>query len=199
MLFFKAPKGAPETAFIYQTGKAPEEIELNRNNFSESFKLESGDLVLRFLPNELVGDVEFPKGAPSVTIPAAWDKVLLLAFPDPKNTIFPVRFKVINAAAGNFGVGDIMFCNFTDNKIFGYVGKKKLTLKAGSTEVVKNAGVSGGEFKTQLDRIDPATQKRSAFVRQAWRYYATRRSVMFVYSPPGSSSVTYYCAPVWDL
>ncbi|MGJ8671830.1 hypothetical protein [Rubritalea sp.] len=199
MLYFRAPKGAPETAFVYQKGKAAEKIELKRNNFSSSFKLASGDLVLRFLPREVAADEEFPKNAPSVRIPRGWGKVLLLAFPDPENTVFPIRFKVINADAGTFGEGDQMFINFTDSDVLGYVGKIKLTLRARSTEIVKNAAAPGEEFQARLDRIDLNTKKRITFIRQVWRQSAKRRSLMFIYSPPGSSAITYYNAPVRDL
>lgn len=199
MLYFKAPKGAPESVAIYQTGKDPVEVELKRNNFSESFELGSGELVLGFLPSILPEDAEFPKNAPTAKVPEGWEKVLILAFHDPKNPVMPVRFKVINASSGNLGNGDRMFINFTNSDVFGLVGRKKLVLKANATAIVKNAAAPGEDYQVQIDRIDPVRKKRLTFIRQVWRQSATRRSLIFIYSPPGSTAVTYYNAPVRDL
>ena len=199
MLYFRAPKDAPERTFIYQEGKEPFEVELPRNNFTPSFKLASGDLLLRFLPSVLPEDAEFPKKAPAVKVPEAWAKVLILAFHDPKNKVMPVRFKAINASSDTLGEGDRLFVNFTDNVVFGYVGKQKLNLKANTTAVVKRAAAPNEEYQVKLDRVDPANKKRRTFIRQVWRQSATRRSLVFIYSPAGSKVVTYYSAPVRDL
>lgn len=199
MLYFRAPKESPQHAVVYQNGKNSERLSLPRNNFSESFKLAKGDVVLQFLPTELAPDSRLPENAPSVHIPKHWEKVLILAFTDSSNPVFPVRFKVINADAGKFGPGDRMFINFTDSDVFGFVGKQKLTLKSNSTKVVKNAAGPMEEFQARLDRIDPVSKKRVTFIRQIWRQSATRRSLMFIYSPPGSTAVTYYNAPVRNL
>lgn len=199
MLYFRAPKDAPERTFIYQEGKEPLEVELPRNNFTSSFNLASGDLVMRFLPSVLPEGSEFPKKAPAVKVPAGWGKVLILAFHNPKNQVMPVKFKVINASSDTLGAGDRMFVNFTDSKVFGYVGKKKLTLKGNSSATVKRAAAPNEEYQVKLDRIDPVSKKRRTFIRQVWRQSASRRSLIFVYSPPGSKVVTYYSAPVRDL
>ncbi|MEP2776476.1 MAG: hypothetical protein ABJQ29_05660 [Luteolibacter sp.] len=199
MLYFKAPQGAPETAAIYQVGKDPVEVELARNNFSKSFDLAEGDLILGFLPAMLPEDAEFPANAPTAKVPSGWEKVLILAFHDPKNPVMPVRFKVINASAGELGNGDRMFINFTDSDVFGLVGNKKLALRANATAIVKNAAAPGEEYQVQIDRIDPVRKKRLTFIRQIWRQSATSRSLIFIYSPPGSTAVTYYNAPVRDL
>lgn len=199
MLYFKAPKDAPESTAIYQNGKKPVEVDLERNNFSSSFGLAEGELILRFLPSILPDDTEFPAKAPMAKVPEGWEKVLILAFHDPKNPVMPVSFKVINASPEKLGKGDRMFINFTDSDVFGLVGSRKLTLRANSTKIVKNAANPGEEYQVQLDRIDPVRKKRLPFIRQTWRQSATRRSLIFVYSPAGSAGITYYNAPVRDL
>ena len=199
ILYFKAPKDAPEVATIYQNGKTPLEVDLKRNNFSESFSLGKGELTLGFLPAVLPEDAKFPANAPKAKVPAGWEKVLILAFQDSENPIMPVSFRVINASAGKFGAGDRMFINFTDSNVFGFVGKQKLALKANSTAVVKNAAAPKEEYQVRLDRVDPKRKKRLTFIRQTWRQSATRKSLVFIYSPPGSSRVTYYNAPVKNL
>lgn len=199
ILYFRAPKDAPKSVVIYQASEAPFEAKLKRNNFSKSFKLSSGDLVLRFLGSKIVEGEEFPVGAPSVSVPAAYEKILILAFPDPQNPVLPVRFKVINANQGSFGEGDRMFINFTDNKIAGAVGRKKLELDPLSIAVVKNAAGPKEEYPVSLDRLAPGQNKPVTFIRQNWRQSATQRSLIFIFSPPGGSGVTYYNAPVRNL
>lgn len=199
LLYFKAPKNAPKAAHVYQAGADPVEVALERNNFSPNFKIQDGEIVLRFLGAPLGPEQEFPEGAPALSIPATYRKVLILAFPDPGNKVFPVRFKAINANNKSFGVGDRMFINFTENKIIGMVGKRKLNLKPLSIAVVKNAGSPKEEYEVRLDRIDPINKKPFPFIRQVWRQSASNRSLIFVYSPPGSSRVTYYNAPIKDL
>lgn len=199
MLYFRAPKDAPKSVHIYQVGNEPLEVDLKRNNFSKSFKLGDGETILRFLGSPLTVDEEFPENAPSLEIPAEYDKVLILAFPDPANPVLPVSFKVLNANRDTFGAGDRMFINFTDSRIIGKVGKQKLDLGALSIEVVKNAAKPKEEYQVMLNRVDSKREKTYTFIRQTWRQSPTRRSLLFVYSPPGSSGITYYNAPVRDL
>lgn len=199
ILYFKAPQTAPKEAVIYQGKSEPVEVLLPKNNFSISYKLASGDIVLKFLPSLLNEDEKFPVNAPSLNIPASWEKVLILAFSDPKNPVMPVRFKAVNASQGTLGKGDRMFINFTDNNVFGLVGKKKLSLKANSTAIVKIIARPKEEYRVQLDRIDPVLKKRLPLIRQMWRHSARRRSLILIYSPAGSTSVTYYNAPIRDL
>ncbi|MDP4612090.1 MAG: hypothetical protein NWT02_12955 [Opitutales bacterium] len=199
ILYFRAPKDAPKSAVIYQASEAPFEAELKRNNFSKSFKLSDGDIVLHFLGSKLVEGEEFPVGAPSVSVPAAYEKVLILAFTDPQNPVLPVRFKVINANQGSFGEGDRMFINFTDNKIAGAVGRKKLELGPFSVAVVKDAAGPKEEYSVSLDRLAPEQDKPVTFIRQNWRQSANQRSLIFIFSPPGGSGVTYYNAPIRNL
>ncbi|MGJ8654822.1 MAG: hypothetical protein ACSHX6_00115 [Akkermansiaceae bacterium] len=199
ILYFKAPKEAPKTAVIYHAEAPPLEVTLPRNNFSSSIELAPGEVVLRFVPSILAEDTEFPQNAPSIRVPKGWKKILILAFNDPQNPVMPIRFEVVNANPAKLGPGDRMFINFTNNRVFGKVGSKKLTLKAKSTAVIKNAAQPNEEYNVQIDRVDPNTKKRLTFIRQMWRHSARRRSLILIYSPAGSTSVTYYNAPIRDL
>ncbi len=199
VLYFKAPKNAPQAVHIYQSAAQSVEVELKRNNFSKSFKLEDGALTLRFLGTKLVEGQEFPLEAPSLEVPADYEKVLILAFANPKNPVFPVRFKVIKANDETFGPGDRMFINFTDNRIVGNVGSQQLDLASHSIKVVSNAAKAKESYQVRLDRVDPEQGRPYTFIRQAWRQSLRKRVLIFVYSPPGSRAVTYYNAPVHDL
>jgi hypothetical protein len=174
-------------------------VDLERNNFSDTFKLADGEVTLRFLGRELAKDEEFPAGAPSVEVSADYDKILILAFPNPGNSVFPVTFKVINANDEEFGAGDRMFINFTDSRIIGNVGRKTLELGAFSIAVLKDAGKPKEEYQVSLNRIDPDVGKPVTFIRQKWRQSASRRALIFIYAPAGSRGVTYYSAPIRDL
>ncbi len=199
LLYFKAPKGAPKSVHIYQEGVQPIEVDVRRNNFSETFQLEDGETVLRFLGARLEESETFPSKAPSLKVPADYDKVLILAFSDPSNPILPIHFEVINANHDRFGPGDRMFINFTDNRIVGKVGRQALDLGARSVAVVSDAAKPKESYQVRLDRVDPEEDKPYTFIRQAWRQSPTKRVLIFVYSPPDSGAVTYYNAPVRDL
>ncbi|WPJ97179.1 hypothetical protein SH580_05585 [Coraliomargarita algicola] len=199
VLYFKAPKNAPQSVHIYQSATQSVEVDLKRNNFSKSFNLEDGAITLRFLGTKLQEGQEFPVAAPSLEVPADYDKVLILAFANPRNPVFPVRFKVIKANDETFGPGDRMFINFTDYRIVGNVGNQKLDLASHSIKVVSDAAKPKQSYQVRLDRVDPAIGKPYTFIRQAWRQSSTKRVLIFVYSAPGSGSVTYYSAPVHNL
>jgi hypothetical protein len=199
IIYLKAPKDAPQTAYIYQKGSPPFEVELSRNNFSDTFKLADGEATLYFLGEELVEGEVFPEGAPSIKVPADRGKILILAFSDRKNQVFPVQFKVVNANDEQFGPGDRMFINFTDSRIVGDVGRKTLNLAPFSISVLRNAGKPKEEYQVRLDRVDSQTTRPVTFIRQTWRQSTSRRSLIFIYSPSGSKRVTYYSAPIKDL
>ena len=199
ILYLKAPKNAPKTAVIYQKGEPPLRVKLARNNFSDTFKLADGEITLGFLGRKLGKKQAYPEGAPSVKVPADYDKILILAFPDPKNTVFPVNFKVINANDDTFGAGDRMFINFTDSRIVGNVGRKQLDLDAFSISVLKDAAKPKEEYPVNLNRIDPDIDRPVTFIRQKWRQSDSRRALIFIYAPAGSRGVTYYSAPIHGL
>lgn len=199
ILYFNAAEGAPEKMMIYQNGKEPLEAELPRNNFSQKIELIDGPLKLYFLPDIMPAGVDFPVDAPSLQVSETWDKVLILAFADPENPIFPVRFRAINARDDSFGDGDYLFLNFSKMAIGGYFGSDKFILPSKESKVVSAPVSEKGDFKVRLDAIDKQSMKRQRFMRKTWRYDPSCRNVVLVIPLDPPRNLTYYVAPVRDM
>lgn len=204
ILYLKAPKTAPQEAFLYQGNsdglKDAIKVPLPKNNFSNTIELADGDIKLYFLESKFEGSNEdFPKNAPSVSIPAAWEKVLIFAHTDSSNPVLPIKFKVVNANQDKLAVGDLMFINSSDSDIYGMVGSQKLSLKAKTTAIITKQGVSKKLYDVKLNRLDKERNISVAFIRQSWPLSSSRSAVVFIYKSMNSNRVTYYTAPVRGL
>ncbi|MDA9260492.1 hypothetical protein N9P58_01365 [Puniceicoccaceae bacterium] len=197
ILYYDSPKGAPETAYLYESATAKgEEVGLPRWNFSETYEIRGGARVLNFLPQALPEGEEFPVNAPKVKIPKGWKKVLILAFPDPSNPVLPIRFQAINANDDKFGPGDLLFVNFSEISIFGLVGDKKLLVKPESTSIIKNPIKEKGDYHVKLDSVNDGIESRSWLLRQTWRHQPQVRRVIFAMPLPAPRHVRLYSAPI---
>ncbi len=204
ILYLKANKTAPQEAFLYQVDKEglkdAIKVPLPKNNFSKTIDLEDGDTKLYFLPSELTTDDEkLPADTPSVSVPAAWSKVLIFAHLDPSNNILPIRFNVINAGDDKLGTGDLLFINSSDSDIHGTVGSKKLSLKSKSTEVISDQAAPEALYRVKLNRLDKKRNISVTFIRQKWPMIKNSSAVVFVYNQANSNRITYYTAPVKNL
>ena len=141
-----------------------------------------------------------PVEAPSVQIPAAWKKVLLLSFSDPNNKILPLRFKAINATENVFGDGQTLIINFTKVTVTGTFGNKKLTLQPKKRLIVGD--VSGGKtsFKVRLDSaaVGEKGKGQVPLIRQIWRHYPASRQLVYIYKLNGGQ-ITYQSFPINNL
>lgn len=214
IMYYMAPADAPEEAYIYAGAKQISLTELTRKNFSETFLIPKlggkgarrelasnvgGPVKLSFLPRLLNKGERVPVGAPSVLIPKGWDKVLLLVFPDTKNSVMPIRVKAINASDDKFGPGSIYMLNFSNLHIFGSVGDKKLNLKAKSEMILKNPINRNGMYPVILQALVKGVEKPRRFIKQMWSNSDNTRDVLFFIPRPAPMHATYYCAPVSDF
>ena len=199
IMYYGASPDAPEKAFVYQKGKEPQEVVLERDNFSESFELASGPLRLMFLPSEVPKDAPDLKKAPFLKIPESWSKVLILVTEDPENPVMPIRLQSINANDNKFGPGDLYFVNFSDINIFGYVGKKELRLKPESVSVITSPLKKRGDYQVQLDSAKEDLKSRRWLLRQTWRHQPNVRRVIFAIPLPPPRQLMLYSAPIRDF
>lgn len=199
ILYHGAPVDAPKNAFVYQKNKAPQEVVLERRNFSKSFELAGGDLRLAFMPSVLPEGAVFPVEAPALVIPKQWKKVLILVFHDPTNPIMPIRLQALNANDNVFGPGELLFINYSDISIFGLVGEKKLLLHPETTEVVSHPIPKMGEYQVKLDSVENDIESRRWLMRQTWRHQPKVRRVVFVLPLPAPRTVKLYTAPIRDF
>lgn len=200
ILYFKAPANAPKETYIYQDDNAPLISPLPKNNFSKTIKLKEGDIKLYFLPEALApGLKEFPKDTPYVNIPSSWNKVLILASKDPRNKLFPVNFYAINANSDRLNLGDVMFVNSSNSKVFGFVGNKKIAIRPNEIKVIKNPAKPLAEYKVELKRVVRKSNKAVLFYRKISRQSANQSSLVLFYNLANSERLTYYCAPIRGL
>ncbi|CAA7183579.1 Unannotated, partial [Lentimonas sp. CC8] len=176
ILYYGAPKSAPKTSFVYTaqgegySRRNPQEVALERHNFSKSFLLAKGAIRLGFLPQRLPERAVFPDEAPSLSIPASWSKVLILVFEDPNNPIMPIRVEAIDASDNVFGPGELLFINYSEASIFGMVGDKKLLLKPQTTVLLSEPAKEKGSYRVKLDSVKDTIETRQWFLRQSWRH-----------------------------
>lgn len=205
ILYYGASKTAPNTSFVYTgTGDAynlskPQEVDLERHNFSKSFDLATGAIRLGFLPQELPKDGLFPDAAPSVNIPKSWSKVLILVFEDLDNPVMPIRLQAIDASEKVFGPGELLFINYSEASIFGLVGDKKLILKPQATVLVSEPAKEKGAYKVKLDSVTDSLDTRQWLLRQSWRHEPGVRRVVFVFPLPAPRVAKLYTAPIRDF
>lgn len=202
ILYYGASKSAPKSSFVY-TGKGdsfslkkPQEVSLERHNFSKSFDLAQGAISLGFLPQKLPKNELFPALAPSVSIPKGWKKVLILVFEDLGNPIMPIRLKAIDASDDVFAPGELLFINYSEASIFGLVGDKKLLLKPQTTVLVSDPVKKKGSYKVKLDSVQETIETRQWLLRQSWRHEPDVRRVVFVFPLPAPRVAKLYTTPI---
>ncbi|MGJ8677150.1 MAG: hypothetical protein ACSHX0_06515 [Akkermansiaceae bacterium] len=203
VLYYGASKSAPQKAYVYQANEEVQEVELERYNFSKSFKLASGSTRLAFLPSALTSTeegVSIPKNAPFLSIPESWKKVLILVFEDSSNTVMPIQFKAINASDNTFGPGELLFVNLSQLTIFGMVGDKKLVCKPNSKEIVSKPIQGRGSYPSKLYTIEgtDVESKRGLFHRSC-EYFPLRRVMVIATSSPAARGVVLYSTEIRDL
>ncbi len=199
VIYYGATEDAPETAYLHQEGQRAQEVELGRHNFSESFKLAADTERVSFLQSALPKGTPAPAGAPSVEIPADWNKVLIIVLEDKSNLTFPIQLKAINANEDVFGAGDTCFVNFSEMTVLGTVGDKDLVLKPTETIVISQPRVGRGNYLQKLNayKDDPNRQRR--LVQQKCQYDPSERMVTFMVPLAPPRMVRVYSAPIIDF
>ncbi len=195
--FYKADNVSAKSAVAIIDRKTTFNIEFPKSYFTETFTLPDPISKIYFLPEALPKNEKVPKGAPSITIPKSWKKILVLASKDDKNPIFPVKFTAINANEENFDKGDIMFINSTKQPIFGEIAGDKLNLKSSSVKIVK-APVKGNvsypaEFFTNKN------VEKKFIIRRTWKQSDIARQLIFFYNDEKKKRVAYNYVPVYGM
>ena len=196
ILYHQAPAGAPSKAYIYSDLELLGETELPRANFSETFEIPRGEVLLKFIPNALTQQEKMPKRAPSANIPKTWQKILLLVFEDESNPMMPIRIQAVDASDNIFGPGCLYMMNFSKIGIAGKLGDKNLQLKPQSIKIIKNPIPQDGFYLAKLDAYIGAGHKPRRFIKQMWQHSHNTRQVLFIMPKPSPRYATYYCAPV---
>lgn len=192
-IFIQPSDRAPEKAMLF-TGKDYSEIELPQRNLSAEVDLPDGDLVLAVLPGKLAGNAKVPADAPTIKIPAAWGRCLLLFFPDPSNKTFPARVIPVNASSADFAKGHTLIYNVSSAAIIGKFGEQVIKVLPGKSATMKPPIAEFGAYPVDIDCYMPGDKKPTSLCRSNWQHDPDARQIMFVTPAPG-----YNVPRVWGI
>lgn len=192
-IFIQPADPAAEKAILF-TGAQYAEIELPQRNFSPEIDLPDGDLAVAILPGRLAPDAKVPADAPTIKIPEAWTRCLLLFFPDPSNKTFPARVIPLNASTADFPKGHTVIYNVSSAAIVGKFGDQIVKVMPGKSLTMKPPMSSFGAYPVAIDCSYPGDTKPTAICRSNWQHDPSARQIMFVTPAAG-----YKVPRVWGI
>jgi hypothetical protein len=190
VLFLARPADAPKNLFLFD-GSASQEVELGSMSFSPVYQLPPGDITLALLsqpPAPAAGNNRppvIPSGAPKAAVKEAIADFYLIVSSDPANTVAPVRMQVINANAGSFKTGQMMWFNLTESLVGGIVGSNKLRIQPNSREILDAPANGPEDYPVNIHFLPPGKQLTEPLCETRWIHDPRSRSVFFVYNEPG--------------
>ncbi|MEI6655285.1 MAG: hypothetical protein WCP45_10985 [Verrucomicrobiota bacterium] len=184
-IFILAPDQTVEKAVLCGGGLQIE-IELPRRNLSPAMEVPSGDLLLAVLPKALAAGQQVPDGVPTVKIPEAWTRCLLLFFPDPANKLFPVRVMPVNASMADFPKGHTLIYNVSQASIRAKFGDRLVTVRSGACGMLKPPISKFGDYPVAIDCTFGGDPKPTAICRSSWQNDPDARQILFVTDMPGN-------------
>lgn len=197
-MYFNQPADAPRKVFMFEGEKQPVEVNLPKHHFTPSFEVGAGQNSLYFLPALPDKKQGVPKGAPSVTIPAGWQKVLVVAFQDLENSVVPVKFRAFDASPANFDNSDTLFINLSSKVIHGTLGSARVDVKPETTLVVKNAPADGKDYNVTLWQMNSDESENYRFLTKVFKHYTDRRRVFFIFMTEEMSEPDYYISTIGE-
>jgi len=178
-IFFKRPVEITATAALAHAGGSIS-ISLPAMSLSDPATLPPGDLVLAVLPKPPAPGSPIPPGAPSVRIPAAWSRVLLLFFPDPDNKIFPVRVLPYDGSIPSFKPGEMLCLNLSNAAVGGLLGEAKFRINPGKSAVLKPSMHEVGDYPVVVDCLLKGETSTRPLCRTVWRHDPETRQILFI-------------------
>lgn len=189
VLFLARPADAPKSLFLFD-GASSQEVELGSMSFSPVYQLRPGDITLALLPEPPAPAANgqapvVPSGAPKAAVKEAVADFYLIVSSDPANTVAPVRMQVINANAGRFKNGQMMWYNLTDSLVGGIVGSNKLRIQPNSREILDAPANGPEDYPVNIHYVPPGKPRAEPLCETRWIHDPRSRSVFFVLKEPG--------------
>ena len=197
-MYFNQPPNAPQKAFMFEGEKQPIEVDLPKYHFTPCYEIGAGENTLYFLPALLEKEQGLPKGAPSVTIPAGWQKVLVVAYQDVRNSVMPVKFRAFDASPANFDNSDTLFINLSPKVVHGTLGNTPVVVNPDTTWVAKYAPADGEDYNVTLSQMNSDKSEDYRFLTKVFRHYTDRRRVFFIFMTDEMSEPDYYITTLAD-
>lgn len=192
-IFIQPPDSSPEKAFLF-TGAVYAEMELPQRNLSPEVKLPDGDITVAILPDKLAANAKVPDGTPTIKIPEAWSRCLLLFFPDPENKVFPARVIPVNASTADFPIGHTLIYNVSTAAIAAKFGDQIVRVMPGKSVSVKPPISGFGSYPVDIECAFPGDTKPTSICSSNWQHDPSVRQIMFVTPAPG-----YKVPRVWGI
>lgn len=179
IVFVDPPREAIKEVQFFD-GVASRKILLPSKSLSEVIKLPGGDLVLGMTPDPVLNSESFPKGAPTVKIPAKVTDFYLIVVSDPENKILPLRILPVNIRDKKLKLGQTLWVNLTAHTIKGELGNLSLIVPP-DTRVISEAplpasGYYKAEFQYQLNGEGEFLQ----VMRKSWWFDAKSKNLGFI-------------------
>lgn len=190
ILFLSAPDDAPEKLQLFD-GVSSREVELPRMSFSPVYQIRPGDVTLAMLtvpvnaPAKPDAAPVIPPDAPKAAVPAAMKDFYLLVTSDPANKTAPVKLKVIDADAGQFPRGHMLWFNLTDCRVGGVLGSRKLLVEPNSRVMLAPPASKMEDYHVNIHYIPPGKNEPEPLCETNWSHDPRSRGVFFVLKPAG--------------
>lgn len=184
-IFIQPSDAKIEKAYL-QTDTKTEEIELPQRNLSPEVELPDGDITVtvhaQFPPPKAPVD----PAAPMFKIPAAWNRCILLFFPDPTGKGFPARVIPVNASSDIFKVGHTLVYNVSSATVLGRFGEQTVKVEPGKSATIRPPVSGFGSYPVAVDCSYPDSTQPMAICRSSWWHDPEARQILFVTPASGS-------------
>jgi hypothetical protein len=185
ILFLGAQENSPKTIYLHD-GVGTQKVDLPTLNFSSVYNLPPGNISLKLCLTSPTEEQPIPADAPSATVSEATTDCYLLVTSDPKNSLIPLRFHVVDANPAGFRLGEMMWLNLTPYLVGGNLGSRTLNLKPNSQVIVSAPTDGPGSYPVKIG-YDPGNKKKPALmVSTEWPHNPNGRNIVFVMMLPNS-------------
>ena len=127
-----------------------DEIELPARNLSPEIQLPAGDLSLAVLTHKPATGETVNPNSPLVKIPEAWDRCILLFFPDPENKVFPAKVIPVNASKPDFRLGETLIYNVTAASVSARFADRAYPIDPGKSAVIAPPIAGSGSYPVAI-------------------------------------------------
>jgi hypothetical protein len=184
VLYLKAPSSAPRELVLFD-GEESQEVKLPRMNFSPVYELRAGVKAVALLNKAPERVEEVPREAPRVRIPEEVTDFYLFISTDANNPISPVRMTVVDAASKDFGIGQMLWFNLTDNTIGGKIGGERIVIKPKDRYLMDAPVEDASNYPVKLAYRMDGNPRVYPICETRWFHDPNSRNVAFVFPRPG--------------
>jgi hypothetical protein len=178
------PYDAPKEAYL-SNGKTSIRLDLPQRNLSQEVEIPDGELVMAVLPKPPENPDQIAPTAPTVRIPEAWERCLLIFIPDRETKIFPFRVIPIDISGSKLANGKTLVCNLTDKDIGVRLDQRKAHVEPGQSATIEAPRRDFGPYPVAIDCLIKGEKTPRAICRSMWQHDPDSRQILFVIPQDG--------------